>query len=331
MPRGFSNPSEAKTSLLEASKRWRAEFKAKNVVGQAEAKALSVAVTGALDDIVGVQVHTLDQVIAQNDAINHAAQGADVANKLASEAAQNMESIQEGMEQTTNVCKEMKAGVDESIRRSKSNLNHIQRLQLKETETVLICRNIESLAKGSEETYADMEAAFYAVMDFMRVEVKINHVRRLQRVKSDKARGPATMRVQLASLGDKIKIFSGIEALIKNKVKFNFTFHNEIPPYAMNAFKFLSKIAMEVREAEPDTKTRVGILRADHWPTLTIRRQRATRYTKIDDETFELARAKFNAKAKVQADKRRKEQEERELRQGSADRMDTSNSQPGNT
>ena len=324
MPRGFSSTSDAKASLLEASKKWRAEFKSKPAT--TEVKALSQAVTGALDDLVAAQVHTLDQVKANMEAAANANAGADVANKLATHAAQDLDEIQEKLTEVAKESKEAKAVVEESIRRGKSNLTHIQILQLRDTETVLICRNIESLAQGREETYEEMEAAFKAVMDFMGVEAKVNHIKRLQRVKGDTAKGPATMRVQLSCLGDKIKIFNAIEQLVKKKAKFSFTFHNEIPAYAMNAFKFLSKVAVEVRHMEPDTKTRVAIMKGDHWPTLVVKRQRMGKYKRIDDDAFELARAKYNAKTKEAAERRKASEE---ARGGRDDDMDTT--APGNS
>ena len=325
MPRGFSSTTDAKNSLLEASKKWRAEFKAKPATS--EVKALSHTVTGALDDLVAAQIHTFDQVKANAEAAANANVGTDVANKLATHAAQEVDAMQERMAAVTKESKEARNVAEESVRRGKSNLTHIQVLQLKDTETVLICRNIESLAKGREESYEDMEAAFKAVMDYMGVIVKVNHVRRLQRVKGDTAKGPATMRVQLSCVGDKIKIFNAIEGLVKRKAKFSFTFHNEIPSYAMDAFKFLSKVAVEVRILEPDTKTRVAILRGEHWPTLTVKRHKVGKYEKIDDKAFETARAIYNAKTKAAAVSRETAGRARGTRD---ETMDTS-SRPGNS
>ena len=132
MPRGFTSTTDAKNSLLEASKKWRAEFKAKPATS--EVKALSHAVTGALDDLVAAQVHTFDQVKANAEATANANVGTDVANKLATHAAQEVDAMQERVAAVTKEIKETRNVAEESVRRGKSNLTHIQVLQLKDTE-----------------------------------------------------------------------------------------------------------------------------------------------------------------------------------------------------
>ena len=64
------------------------------------------------------------------------------------------------------------------------------------------------------------------------------------------------MKVELGCLGDKIKIFNSLENLIRNKYRLDFQISNEIPSYTMNGYKYLFRVAAEIRRSNPDIKNK---------------------------------------------------------------------------
>ena len=95
-------------------------------------------------------------------------------------------------------------------------------------------RNGKSDVAG-EETYTETERAFDKVLRMLSLtDVKVNYIRRLPRPKGDTSREPLAMKVELSCIGDKIKMFTVLEELIRNKVVMPYQINNEIPQYAMN-------------------------------------------------------------------------------------------------
>ena len=47
--------------------------------------------------------------------------------------------------------------------------------------------------------------------------------------------------------------------------------HNEIPAYALRAYKQNGKTASTIRTLEPGTKTTVTILKWDNWPSVIVK------------------------------------------------------------
>jgi len=101
--------------------------------------------------------------------------------------------------------------------------------------------------------------------------------------------------------------------MVRNKVSFDYSFTNEIPQYALNAYKHLNKVALEVRKSNHGMKTRVTINPGDHWPSLMVRKSADSNYVKIDDDTFDAAKAKVIKQARSKSEQRRAQREEEDL------------------
>ena len=134
---------------------------------------------------------------------------------------------------------------------------------------VVVCRNIRPV-KAGEESYEDIEKAFWAAIKPAKLErhLTINYIGRLQKAPSDHPDAPALIRVVLGSSGQKKKLYDSINELIKRGASFEPSFTNEIPAYALNAHKHLSRIAAHMRRENCQLKTRVSILKGDIWPCL---------------------------------------------------------------
>ena len=104
-----------------------------------------------------------------------------------------------------------------------------------------------------------------------------------------------------------------MENLIRNKVRQDFQISNEIPSYAMNGYKYLSRVTAEIRRSNPDIKTRVGILRGDIIPTITVKKRNETKYQAIPDDMLNKAKEEVTRKSRMEAERRKREREEREL------------------
>ena len=63
------------------------------------------------------------------------------------------------------------------------------------------------------------------------------------------------MRVEMSCLGDKIRLFSAIDNMIKRKEEFDFSISNAIPKYALTTYKYMWKVATEVRHQNVNLKT----------------------------------------------------------------------------
>ena len=150
--------------------------------------------------------------------------------------------------------------------------------------------------------------------------IKVNYLRRLPRSRGERVGEPLKMRVELSYLGDKIRIFTQVEEVIKKKEDFDYQITNKIPRYALNSYKFLCKVASEVRHQNTNLKTRVGIMRGDPYPTITVRKRTEKDYKKIDENTFERAKAEVVRRAKLEAERKKKEKEDQLL---SDEPMDT--------
>ena len=233
------------------------------------------------------------------------------------DAAKEMDKLRKQVKELQTAQEKTTKTVEEASQKQKTNLTKVQQIQLTQSENVNICRNIKPITKNKTESYEELEAAFSrAVREILSHDVKVAHVKRLQKVKGDTSRGPSTMRVELANRGDKIKIFRAVEQMVKNQAQFDYTFTNEIPQYALNAYKHLNKVALVVRQSHKGVKTRVTINPGDHWPSLMVRKDSQSSYVKIDDEMYEAAKATVIQQSRSKSEQRRKEKEEKDLLQG---------------
>lgn len=190
------------------------------------------------------------------------------------------------------------------------NLTTIQRMQLERAQTGIIVRNLKADVKN--ETYEDLERCFQKITTMLNLNnLTVNYIRRLPRPRGDNSREPLAVKVDLGGLGDKIKLFGAMEALVKRKVHLPYQISNEIPNYAMNQYRHLCRVAMEVRRAHPELKTRVGINRGDTEATISVRARTENVFRRIPDEILEAGKNEVARRNKYEAERRRRDREER--------------------
>ena len=288
MPPILRSATEAKLHVLESSKKWRAEFPKTKLV-----KDLTVSCARCLDDMTAGQVFAIEAIQQME---NNTAKAISIAQKneqALKDAAKELDKLKKQVKELQSAQEKTDKTVEETSQKQKTNITKVQQIQLAQSENVLICRNIKPITKNKTESYEEPEAAFSrAVREILSHDVKVAHVKRLQKVKGDTSRGSSTMRVELANRGDKIKIFHAVEHMVKNQEHFDYTFTNEIPQYALNAYKHINKVALVVRQSHKGMKSRVTINPGDHWPSLMVRKDNQSNYVKIDDEMYKEAKAK---------------------------------------
>lgn len=86
-----------------------------------------------------------------------------------------------------------------------------------------------------------------------------------------------------------------------------------MPAYAMKGYKYQSHIGAEIRKVHLEMKTKVAILRGDTLPSIKIRKRTKSKYYDVLDDMLTTARAEVMRKAKAEADRRKRDREEREL------------------
>ena len=147
----------------------------------------------------------------------------------------------------------------------------------------IIVRNVKQDVR--EETYQHMEAEFGKVLRIMNLpNVKINYIRRLPRPRGDKNKEPLAMEVELGCLVDQIKIYNSLENLIRNKVRLD----------------------SGLERLERDH-------RGDITQTITVKKRNVTKYQAIPDDMLNKANEEVTRKSRMEAERRKREREEREL------------------
>lgn len=312
MSRTYKDLDEARLDLLEKSKQWRASFTALQSSKTAGVKEIATTVSGVAETLTACQSMILTKQKEMGTTVEHLSTGVDIATKTVeimntqmTEEKQLTRTLEKNLDATMKTSKEAE-------RRGKTNLTTIQRIQLERAQSSIIVRNLK--ADTRNETYDDMERAFEKVTRALDLkDIRINYIRRLPRPRGDPSTEPLALKVELGCLGDKIKLFVAMEAMAKRKIHLPYQISNEIPNYAMNQYKYLSRVAAEVRRSYPGIKTRTGILRGDIEPSITIRGRDETTYRKIPGDMLEAAKTEVNRRNKIEADRRRKEREERTL------------------
>ena len=313
-----ANASEEGIKLLEASKRWR------NALREAERaeepiEAVSAAVTVALDEVVTCQLSTLDKVNKAMTKSTSATKGSELATGLANKAMtlsqETHKAIMEHQEATTKQMKELSL-------QTKNALSHIQRLELANSETSILCKGILCLTEG-KESMDDMKRSMRQVFSRLGVEgVQVEHARRMQRVKGDRGRGPAALKIRVGSVAEKLRIYDALKRATSGGADVPFEFQNEVPSYALSTHKNLHKLAQEIRRIDSNIKTRVSMGKGDHWPTLRIKRRGEALYHTAATDLLELAKANIHKANKAQAAARKVAQDNR-LLYGNEEHMDT--------
>lgn len=304
-----ASSSEESIKLLEASKRWRAEFK-RIETGDKTLEALSRTINGALDDIVNAQVGAMEQLKIVGGTARLSAKGADLAQQMAKEAitkaSENEAQIISNQEIADKHLRDLEA-------RSKAAMSQIQKLELAKTETTIIAKGIGMMSLG-KESQDDLRRALNMAFQQLNVgNLEVQHARRMQRVKGDKGVAPAALKVKLTSVADKLKLYEAMRRMTSQGMNINYEFQNEVPPYALNSHKQLHKVALEIRKIDKKIKTRVSMVKGEAWPQLRIKRRGQAKYEQAPKELVDLARQNMIKAKKALAADRRAQNESRIL------------------
>jgi len=295
---------------MEKSKAWRAKLETfknnKALTGIAE------TMDEALDGMVAQSLHMLKTTNKQGERLDHLDEGAVILHEhmeAQTEEAKKQAARMDDLEEEQKISR-MK--VDDNTKKSKIATANFHRAELEKSQNVVIARGVFPVTGADKERYDDLEKAVAHVFRTLKVpNLRINHVKRLQKVATDESSGPATMRIELASKGEKVKLFQAIEETIKKRTcTLTATFSNEVPQYAMNAFKYLSRVAALMRRNDSNLKTRVNILRGDIWPSIQIKQRNERKYHPCPDDLFERSKTEFNRKSKEEQEKKRKQKEQ---------------------
>ncbi len=314
MPQTFKTPEEARNDLLEKTRSWRASFTALAGSKTKEMKEMATTLTGVVDSMAAQQSFVFTAQAQQEGEIQSLVSGMDLIARTNDTISEQMTKETEEREKLEKIVRNMEKTVDANERRSRTNLTTSQRMQLDRSQTSIIVRNVRQDVRP--ETYPDTLRAFEKVTRHLRLNnIRVNYIRRLPAARGDRRQEPPALRVELSCLGDKIMIFSVMEKMIQDRVKIIYPISNEIPNYAMNGFKYLSRVATEVRRSDPDLKTRVLIARGDIMPTIVIRQRNETNYKKIPDVLLDTAKAEIQRQNKADAERRRRDREEALLRE----------------
>ena len=292
--------------LLEASKRWRADIIGAADNQESPLESMSSAVTGALDGIVTAQMGTLDRsrqaMTTAKKALDGASLATGVANRALEATARTETRMQEGEASTSAKIKELDL-------RTKNTLTQLQQLELAKTETTILAKGIIAATNG-KETQEDLRRALSVVFGQLQVpEVKIEHARRMQRVKGDNMRKPPAMKIKLGSVSDKLRVYEALKRATSQGVPIPYEFSNEVPSYALNSHKSLHKVALELRRIDPQVKTRVSMGKGDNWPVLKMKRRGEAQYKPVTKELMDIARQRIYKNNKAAAAARRAQSE----------------------
>lgn len=285
------------TRLLEASKKWRMEIRSAEKA-EKPMEVVTATVSCALDQLSTTQVNAIDKIKVNAERTRLATRGSEIANSLAEKA---MGAASDAKKETSALAEKATKRFKELSIRTKSNLSHIQRLELARSENVVIAKGIPAMTRaGQKETQGDLRAAANAAFQATGAQgVTITYVRRLQRVKGDRGTAPPAMRISLSCLTDKLILYDAVKQKISQGIPVPYSFQNEIPKYALGLHKSLNKIAMEIRRMDRNIKTRVAMTKGDNWPVLTIKRRGETSYKPAAPELIETAKKSLNEAKKA--------------------------------
>lgn len=283
------NLEETTRSLYAASLKWSEEYeKAKT------GKQLAGVSKGALDELTAGTLLALRAATHLDTVASKNGEGVEISMKLAREAKGLAVTNEEAGK---NLASNMSKHVENINKRVKSNLTVIQQIQLEKSENAMIVRGIPmaNADPRRKETYMELEAAVQATFQGIGCPaLKFKSIRRLQISASAKAKAqPPSLRVEVASQGDKHHLFTAVEKFTRQQRKLPFSVTHEIPRYAINAYKYCQAIAAIVRENNPEVKTRVSIPRGEHWPVIMMKAEQEVQYSRLSAEWFKAAKEKY--------------------------------------
>ena len=256
------------------------------------------------DELVAVSNTHATELKALNEDVTTAVNSASSALQSATGALQgHLEHGTEIDKIKKNQKKQIKV-VEANTKRCAKNASEQHRKELEQCQKVLICKGIAPTVVG-RESYTDLETSLFNALKKIGIKqgkVGIGYIRRLpgpmerrsgsgsgsSRLRGQE--GPKLLRVELASLGDKIKIFDAM-AGYGNTASLGMSFATEIPKYALAKFRKYGRLAKAIRQFEENAKTRVIIPRGKLLPEIQIKTKGSTEpYTPASEPLIDKAR-----------------------------------------
>ena len=314
MPLRFNTSDEARKLILDESKKWRTVLE-KARGAKDGLKDVANTVIASNDVLVSAQAFTLDKLEHISQGQEALGMGLDKTQKAVDMLSNEHLAIKEAVNKNEKKIDNSDKEAERLAQRAKAAQNAIHRLQLERSQTVLVVRNLGPLVAG-KETYADLETLVARLLKELHVNregIRVNTIKRLQRSKHDKSGDYPALRIELGGIGDKIKMYHAIDTMIKSGKKVSYQLTNEIPEYAIKAYKNQCRIATIIRKIDRDIKTRVSIERGDLWPTITTKKRGTPRYGPVDETLYQRAKEELNKEKRLDNERRRKEREEKLL------------------
>ena len=309
MSKSYQTPAEAKKALLDQSKRWRAELeilrKGANEKTEKSAKALTGTIDRALDEVVQAVQFQNDFTGSLAQRVEAVVEGTDLNNKLVTTAVDDATKALDTSQAALQAAQKVSKQLEELNRKANAALSASQAADLKHSQQVLICRNIPVVTNRVPERFEDMEKAFLTALKPINFVPRINHVKRLQRIKTDDGRKPASLKVELSSVGEKLKLFMALDRAFAAKVPVSFSVMTEIPQYAMSQYRFMGRLASLIRERHPSLRTKVCIVRGGSWPVVTIKEDKNKRFELCPEELLVEAKKEHERRAQIDNDRKR--------------------------
>jgi len=212
MPKAHETPAMARSELVKASKKWRQELDTLRKSAKADAeKKFSKCLDEALDATTDGILTALAKVDEVSSIARHNSDGVKMCQEMCDGFSLESEIQKKSMEKVTAASDGAATTSTMASRQAKAALSHVQLMQLEAAAKGIICRNIRPTSTYHPERYEDMEDAFLQALSVIGFTPKINHVKRLQRVKGDNARLPSTVKVELQSAGERVKLYNAID------------------------------------------------------------------------------------------------------------------------
>jgi hypothetical protein len=289
MPFNYKDMSEVRERLLERNAKWQAELdRISKTTKDGYIKAISTRVAEVADELAGVSTFHTDKICENQKLAEKAIEASGAALESSSAALEAQKQMEKNL-------KESETKIDTNTKRGLKSIHERQRADLEKCQNVVIGRGILPLVQG-KESYGDLEAA--ALTAFKKIGIKkgmisISYVRRLSRgangEKSKRTKEPQALRIELGSLGDKIKLYEAmIESLTHKHVEFSLT--SEIPKYALPKYRRLGKLAKALRDNDRRMKTKVTIPRGKLQPVLQVKKRgTGEKYKAASEDQLKLA------------------------------------------
>ena len=303
MPIDYKSHDQVRTRLVAQGKIWRATLNKVKTSKHEGVKELAGTVEEVVDEVTAGLIYCASETQKQSTRVDHLELGV-------ATATQQAETVFEAQDVIKTEFNALELRLEEATKQNEALKKRVEhntvvshRAEMAKSANVVVCRNIRPV-KAGEESYEDIEKAFWMAIKPAKLErhLSINYIGRLQKAPSDHPDAPALIRVVLGSSGQKRKLYDSVNDLIKRGASFEPSFTNEIPAYALNAHKHLSRIAAHMRRENRQLKTRVSILKGDIWPVISIKVRGQPTYVKIKDEEMQSAREAYLKAAKRESE-----------------------------